>query len=615
MNFKKIIPLIALAVLASCGTTNTNNTNNSTNKNDEITDNNENDDVDIYEDYDDSNKETFDDITSEIDVSTIAESTYSISEGGKYLLTGENSNLSINVSSEEDVTLILSDVNITSTGESAPISVDTDGDFVLYLAANTKNYLKDSEANLSDGVLNVKGTNLNIEGEGYLIIDSLGLNTGDFESGKGIHNSKTLTIKDSHIIVNSSSDHALNGKGGIVLENAKLDLTSNKDAIHSKEGGLEMNDTTLVSSSYGDGIDVAGKINIIDSNCYITTTGEFILYDASEDVDGELYEDSKYILKNGEYQKISSDDMSRYSTRYYLNQKCKGIKSEENITIDGGKYVIRSTDDCIASDLNINIYDGVFSLTTFDQGINGDQIVNIGKEETKTRTEDFIIKINDSYEGIQGGVINFYDAEIYVDASDDGINATSDTLTDISMNFYNDTYVNVRAEGDGIDSNGDILLDGGTLIVFGPQESGNGALDFDGNFTVNSGEMIAISSIGMIENPNLVNQNIVYSYLNQSFSENDVVSLKIDDKLFSTMLPKSYNSLYMAVTSPDIKSGSSYEVLSGGVLSKDFYNNAFIGEANLNDSTSLYSGTISATTTSIGSTNQGGNRPGGPGGR
>lgn len=40
--------------------------------------------------------------------------------------------------------------------------------------------------------------------------------------------------------------------------------------------------------------------------------------------------------------------------------------------------------------------------------------------------------------------------------------------------------VKINASGDGIDSNGDLYLEGGTVLVEGPAGGGDGALDYDG---------------------------------------------------------------------------------------------------------------------------------------
>ena len=68
-------------------------------------------------------------------------------------------------------------------------------------------------------------------------------------------------------------------------------------------------------------------------------------------------------------------------------------------------------------------------------------------------------------------------------------------LTINGGNFY------VEADGDGLDSNGSITVNGGTTIVCGPTSSGDTAVDFDGECVLNGGKLMAFGSNGMVETP------------------------------------------------------------------------------------------------------------------
>ena len=59
----------------------------------------------------------------------------------------------------------------------------------------------------------------------------------------------------------------------------------------------------------------------------------------------------------------------------------------------------------------------------------------------------------------------------------------------------------IDAGGDGFDSNGDAEITGGTVIVPGPLNDGNGALDVNGTFTISGGTLLAVGSSGMAETP------------------------------------------------------------------------------------------------------------------
>ena len=65
-------------------------------------------------------------------------------------------------------------------------------------------------------------------------------------------------------------------------------------------------------------------------------------------------------------------------------------------------------------------------------------------------------------------------------------------------------YTVVNAAGDGLDSNGNIVMTGGVIYVFGPSDNGNGAIDYgDGNYsmTISGGTLLAVGSSGMAQAP------------------------------------------------------------------------------------------------------------------
>jgi len=59
----------------------------------------------------------------------------------------------------------------------------------------------------------------------------------------------------------------------------------------------------------------------------------------------------------------------------------------------------------------------------------------------------------------------------------------------------------VDAGGDGIDINGSVVMAGGYLIVHGPIYNMNGAVDYDGSFTISGGLLVAAGSAGMAQAP------------------------------------------------------------------------------------------------------------------
>ena len=62
--------------------------------------------------------------------------------------------------------------------------------------------------------------------------------------------------------------------------------------------------------------------------------------------------------------------------------------------------------------------------------------------------------------------------------------SSSDSSVLLTINGGN---IFVNAGGDGLDSNGNIVMNGGNVTVLGTTSDGDTALDFDGAFTINRG--------------------------------------------------------------------------------------------------------------------------------
>ncbi|HFI0236112.1 TPA: hypothetical protein ACGO3F_000623 [Streptococcus suis] len=59
--------------------------------------------------------------------------------------------------------------------------------------------------------------------------------------------------------------------------------------------------------------------------------------------------------------------------------------------------------------------------------------------------------------------------------------------------------MNVQAGGDGLDSNGNLLINGGQIFVSGAPNPGNGALDCEGHAAIARGNAIIVGWSGMAQ--------------------------------------------------------------------------------------------------------------------
>ena len=130
----------------------------------------------------------------------------------------------------------------------------------------------------------------------------------------------------------------------------------------------------------------------------------------------------------------------------------------------------------------IYICGGNITITAGDDGIHGQSVVQI---------DDGTISIN-SAEGIEGTYIQINGGTININAKDDGINAANKSNsynTAIEINDGNIKINMASGDTDGVDSNGDIYVNGGTIDV-----TGNSTFDYDGTAEFNGGTIIVNGS-------------------------------------------------------------------------------------------------------------------------
>ena len=176
------------------------------------------------------------------------------------------------------------------------------------------------------------------------------------------------------------------------------------------------------------------------------------------------------------------------------------------------------------------------------------------------------IVISASYEGVEGQRIEISGGEIDVTASDDGLNAAGgDSGDDTRRSFMQSSgnneliisggYIVIDAAGDGLDSDGNLSVTGGTVYVYGPESSNNGALDFDGTGTVTGGAVVALGASGMAQNfDDSSSQGSILASCSTQAAGTVVTLLDANgNELISCTAKKSFSSVVISL--PEIQSG------------------------------------------------------------
>lgn len=297
----------------------------------------------------------------------------------------------------------------------------------------------------------------------------------------------------------------------------------------------------------------------------------------------------------------------------------KGIKSDGALYVNGGTYTINSADDSFHSNSDVTINDGTYTISSGDDGIHADSalLVNGGT-----------ITVTESYEGLEGLNITINDGKIDITASDDGMNAaggndasgfggrggdgfkgmqapdaaqkpddTSDNTSDNTQKpndtsdkaqttgnitvasqdtdtasddemwmVINGGYVHVLAGGDGLDSNGDLTINGGEVYVDGPSDNGNSAIDYGekSSFYINGGTVVAVGSSGMAEDVSSDSkQQVAFVKLDSQVDAGDVILKDADgNEIISYTVQKKYDCVI--ISTADLKAGQIYTLSASG---------------------------------------------------
>lgn len=296
---------------------------------------------------------------------------------------------------------------------------------------------------------------------------------------KGANKITSTTTTDLDGAIYSKDDLILSGTGS-------LEVNSNYDGIVSKDT-LVIDSGTYVINASDDGIRGKDNVAIVDGDFTITAKGDGIKSTNEQDsskgyvaIDGGKFNitsvndgiqaETELVIKGGEFTIKTSGNANTDSA--------KGLKAGVLVEINGGTFDLNTTDDGIHSNGNATINKGNIKVTSKDDGIHADGLVEIN---------DGTIDIT-AVEGIEGTYVKINGGNINISASDDGINAANKSRNysvAVEINGGNITIKMGNGDTDGIDSNGNLYINGGTIDI-----TCNSPFDYDGESKYTGGTII-----------------------------------------------------------------------------------------------------------------------------
>lgn len=550
-----------------------------------------------------------------------------ITQAGTYQIAGTLDDGALIVESAENakITLVLGGVSIkNSTG--AAIQIATADDVTIELAEGTTNVLQSGEEvdiatateseEASGGALQSKA-DLKIKGKGSLTV--LGY------LNNGIHCTKDLKIKNGNISV-TALRHGIKGKNSVTVSGGMVTVTSGKDGITSDEteneekGFVTIEDGEIIITSAGDGVSAETTLTV--------TGGVISIISGGGSANAQQKTDNMHDW--WDFDNSASDDDS---------VSCKGLKAGKAMMISGGSITIDAQDDALHTDGDMTISGGECILSTGDDGAHA---------ELSLTVLDGKITVLTSYEGLEANQITLAGGELDITASDDGINAnggsdgfsggfgggfggrrsdmnsqsgdmtppnnsniqtppdgnapsgnpptmpgqdaadsttTDDTTDKQPVLLITGGKITVNADGDGLDSNGNLRVEDGDITVNGPSNGGNGALDIGtengGAGVIAGGTLIALGTSSMAENFDSTSTQCAFLVTMNSFGAGETITITDSQGtvLCTGVTVKSANSVVFS--SADLVVGETYTVTIGSTSATVTQSSTVVGNSNV----------------------------------
>ncbi len=279
----------------------------------------------------------------------------------------------------------------------------------------------------------------------------------------------------------------------------------------------------------------------------ITTSGEFEAYGDISNIDAAIF---------------SKDDLTinGLGTLSVSAGNGHGIVSKNDLRITGGTINVTAAEHGLSGKDAVKICDGTINITAGEKGIKSKNSDETGKGLVYICGGN--ITISAGTEGIEGTKLYIKGGEINITAKDDGLNASSKLQEDVELEISGGK-IRINANGDGIDSNGSVIVSGGETYVSGSVSDGDSALDYETSATITGGTFVAAGMSGMAENfGSDSTQGVMLVNVNTRQENKEITVKDSDGKTIISWTPdKSYNSV--VISTPSIVKGNTYTVSLG----------------------------------------------------
>ena len=458
---------------------------------------------------------------------TVEDGTLTITKAGTYKLSGEyQGQIKVETADSDAVRLVLDNANITNSSGAALNVVNAD-EVILYSASGTTNTISDGADYTATGeddpdAVVYSKADLTIAGEGTLKVN------GNHEDG--IHTSDGLVIASGTLEVNAANT-GIKGKDYVDILGGTINVTAQQDGIKSTndtdegKGWTRLSNGTVTVNAGDDGFKASRVVEISGGSLTVEQSDEGI--------------EAQYInVSGGDVNVTSADDGMNAS-----------LKTSDSESTDSSANTSDTANQQQNNQQQGSIPGGQQSGTSNQQqqGMGQPPAMPGGNaQDGKSQNGTTGTGQQGMGQPPQGGMPGGGGTFEVVDAA---INVSGGNIT-------------VNAEGDGIDSNGVTTLSGGTLIVNGPSQGGNAALDTNGDLLLNGATVLSGSTADMFEAPS-TNSTSGYLKLTNSSGFEQGSTVQVADssgKVVANYKVTKSNVQLVLVSSSSIVKGQSYTV-------------------------------------------------------
>ena len=495
---------------------------------------------------------------------TVEDGTLTITKAGTYKLSGEyQGQIKVETADSDAVRLVLDNANITNSSGAALNVVNAD-EVILYSASGTTNTISDGADYTATGeddpdAVVYSKADMTIAGEGTLKVN------GNHEDG--IHTSDGLVIASGTLEVNAANT-GIKGKDYVDILGGTINVTAQQDGIKSTndtdegQGWTRLSNGTVTVNAGDDGFKASRVVEISGGSLTVEQSDEGIEAQYINVFGGDVNVTSADDGMNASLK--TSDSESTDSSANTSDTANQQQNNQQQGSLPGGQQSGTSNQQQQGMG-QPPAMSGTSQDGTSQNGASGtaQQQNNTQNQGNQNMGQPPAMPGGNAQDGTsQNGTTGTGQqgmGQPPQGGMPGGGGGGTFEVIDAAINVSGG-HVTVNAEGDGIDSNGVTTLSGGTLIVNGPSQGGNAALDTNGDLLLNGATVLSGSTADMFEAPS-TNSTSGYLKLTNSSGFEQGSTVQVADssgKVVANYKVTKSNVQLVLVSSSSIVKGQSY---------------------------------------------------------